>query len=202
LSSVFSELITNNQPVDVFYLKQFKGFDQNGAQIINDTPVFAGDPNPHELIGFTNTLRYGKLSFTFNMSGAFGFYIYNNTLNGVTAFYQLSKGQNIAKGELNTGEKLTSAGIAASTRYIEKGNYLKMRNATFNYAFGNAGRYFKNVNAFVSVTNLFVITKYKGGDPEVNVDKTDINNQYPARSIDYIPFPTPRIVTLGVNFSL
>ena len=201
LSGATAEAIANNQPVDVFYLKPFSGFDKTtGAQNIGNTPVFAGDPNAHQIIGFSNTLRYGKLSLSFNMNGSFGFLIYNNTLNGVTPFYQLSKGQNIATGQFGTGEKLSAASIAASTRYLEKGNYFKMRNITFNYAFGNAGKYVKNLNAFVSATNLFVITKYTGGDPEVNVDKT--NNGYPSLSIDYIPFPTPRLVTLGVNFSL
>jgi iron complex outermembrane receptor protein len=200
LSGATAQVIANNQPIDVYYLKKFSGFDANGAQIIGASPVFAGDPNPHVNIGFSNTLRYKKLSFSFNMSGAFGFLIYNNTLNGVTDLYQLSKGQNIAEGQLGTGEKLSAASIAASTRYLEKGNYLKMRNMTFNYTFGNAGKYFKNINAFVTATNVFVITKYTGGDPEVNVDKTV--NGYPSRSIDYIPFPTPRMVTFGFNFSL
>ena len=201
LSGATAEAIANDQPIDVYYLKPFMGFDKTtGAQIIGDNPQFSGDPNAHEIIGFSNTFRYGKFSLSFNMNGSFGFLIYNNTLNGVTPLYQLSKGENIATGQFGTGEQLATASIAASTRYLEKGDYFKMRNLTFNYSFGNTGKYLKNLNAYISATNLFVITKYTGGDPEVNVDKT--NNGYPSLSIDYIPFPTPRLITVGVNFSL
>jgi len=56
------------------------------------------------------------------------------------------------------------------------------------------------LNAFVSGTNLFVITKFTGFDPEVNVDKS--SGGYPSRSIEYIPYPTPRILTFGFNLSL
>ena len=87
-----------------------------------------------------------------------------------------------------------------SSRYLESGNYVKLRNATLGYAVGNVGRYVKNLNAFVSGTNLFVITKFTGFDPEVNVDKN--NNGYPSRNIEYIPYPTPRVLTFGFNLSL
>ncbi|HWJ29054.1 MAG TPA: hypothetical protein VNS32_21095 [Flavisolibacter sp.] len=75
-----------------------------------------------------------------------------------------------------------------------------MRNATIQYAFGDVGKYFRSLNVFVSATNLFVITKFTGFDPEVNVDKS-LNN-YPSRNMEYIPYPTPRIITLGVSFGL
>jgi iron complex outermembrane receptor protein len=47
---------------------------------------------------------------------------------------------------------------------------------------------------------LFVTTKFTGFDPEVNIDKSQ--NAYPSRSIEYVPYPTPRAITFGVNFSL
>jgi iron complex outermembrane receptor protein len=83
---------------------------------------------------------------------------------------------------------------------LEKGNYFKLRNATVRYSFGNAGKYLKGITAFVSGSNLFVITKFTGFDPEVNIDKSQ--NNYPSRSIEYIPYPTPRTVVFGFNFSL
>ena len=78
--------------------------------------------------------------------------------------------------------------------------YLKLRNATLNYAFGDLGKYVKNLNVFAGGTNLFVITKFTGFDPEVNVDKN--NNGYPSRNIEYVPYPTPRIINFGFNMSL
>ena len=87
-----------------------------------------------------------------------------------------------------------------NARYLEKGDFFKLRNATFMYAFGNVGKYFKNLNAFVTGANLFVITKFTGFDPEVNIDKNQ--NNYPSRSIEFVPYPTPRTITFGINVGL
>lgn len=199
VSGAFAQIIANNYPVNEYYLKEFKGYDQSGLQIIGDAPIYAGNPNPKMLLGFTNTLRYNKLSFTINASGAFGYLIYNNTFNTITNIGQIAKGQNIAQMNVTSGESIKS-GVAASTRYLEKGDFFKLRNASFSYAFGDIGKYLKNLNAFVSATNLFVITKFTGFDPEVNVDKN--NNNYPSRNMEYIPYPTPRTITFGFNLAL
>ena len=199
VSSVLAQIIANNQPVNEFYLKKFSGFDQTGQQIIGANPVYAGDPNPHMIMGFSSTVRYNKLSFTFNASGAFDYVIYNNTFNTITNISQIGKGKNTAAINVSSLESVNS-GVSASSRYLENGNFLKLRNASFSYAFGDVGNYIKNLTAFVSGTNLFVLTKFTGFDPEVNVDKS--NNNYPSRSIEYIPYPTPRIVSFGFNLGL
>lgn len=199
VSGALAQIITNNQPVNEFYLKKFSGFDQNGQQIIGDAPVYAGDPNPHVILGFNTTLRYKKLSLGINASGAFGYMIYNNTYNTITNISQLQKGQNIWADALKTNESIND-GVAASTRYLESGDYLKLRNATITYSLGDVGKYVKNLNVFAGGTNLFVITKFTGFDPEVNVDKS--NNNYPSRNMEYIPYPTPRIITFGFNLGL
>ncbi len=48
--------------------------------------------------------------------------------------------------------------------------------------------------------NLFVITKFTGFDPEVNVDKSI--NGIPSRGIEYIPYPSARTILLGLTFGL
>jgi iron complex outermembrane receptor protein len=75
-----------------------------------------------------------------------------------------------------------------------------MSNATLSYALGNVGKSFKNASVFVTGQNLFVITKFSGFDPEVNVDKNA--NFVPSVGFEYQPYPTARTFTLGVNFSL
>jgi iron complex outermembrane receptor protein len=80
-----------------------------------------------------------------------------------------------------------------------KGDYLKLRSLTA-VTFGNKGKYIKNLSAFITGSNLFVITKFTGFDPEVNIDKS--NNSYPSRSIEYVPYPTPRAISFGFNFTL
>ena len=202
VSGGYAEVIANNQPIDAYYLKPFQGFDKDGNQIVDSAgkqQIFAGDPNPHEVVGFNTTLRYKKLSLVINAGGSFDFKIYNNTYNTITNLGNFAKGLNVAKAGFSTGESV-SDGAQVSTRYLENGNYLKLRNATLSYAFGNLGQYIKNFNAFVSGSNLFVITKFTGFDPEVNIDKN--LNSYPSRSMEYLPYPTPRIITLGFNLTL
>ncbi len=199
VSGTLAQVITNNEPVNEYYLKPFGGYDATGNQIIGGTPVYAGDPNPHVISGISTSLRLNKLNFSLNAGGAFGFLIYNNTATSVTNINGITTGRNIDLAAYNSAEG-KSSGVGASTRFLEKGDYVKLRNVTVRYDLGNAGRYVKNLSAFVSGTNLFVITKFNGFDPEVNVDKS--NGAYPSRSIEYVPYPTPRVITFGVNFSL
>ncbi len=199
VSGALAQVIGNNQPVNVFYVKEFQGFDHNGQQIISDNPKFLGDPNPHWIYGFSNSLKYKKVSLNFNASGAGGFKVYNNTYNTVTNVSNIQNGKNISSQAIGSSENL-NASVAASSRYIEDGTFIKLRNLTINYAMGSVGKYLKNLNVFVGGVNLFVITKFKGFDPEVDVDKT--KDGYPSRNIEYIPYPTPRAIYFGFNASL
>jgi TonB-linked SusC/RagA family outer membrane protein len=199
VSGTLAQIITNNQPVDEFWLKPFQGFDQKGNQIIGANPQFAGNPNPKTLFGVSTTLRYKKLSLNINGGGSSGFLIYNNTATSVTNISGITSGRNIDQNAFNSAEQ-PSSGVGASTRFLEDGSYFKLRNASLTYSFGNIGNYLKNLNVFVSGTNLFVITGFSGFDPEVNIDKS--NSGYPSSSIEYIPYPTPKSYVVGVNFAL
>jgi TonB-dependent starch-binding outer membrane protein SusC len=199
VSGTLGQVITNNQPIDEFNLKPFGGYDQKGNQIIGANPVYAGDPNPSTLYGGSTTLRYKKLSLTINGGGSGGFLIYNNTATSVTNLSGIAQGRNVDKNAYNSPE-MPSSGVGASQRFLESGNFFKLRNLALTYNIGNVGNYLKNLSVYVSGSNLFVITKFSGFDPEVNIDKS--NGAYPSRSIEYIPYPTPRSIQAGLNFSL
>ncbi len=199
VSGALAQVIGNNHPVNVFYLKTFTGYDQAGQQVISSDPTFHGDPNPHYLYGLSTTLRFNKLTLGINASGAADYYIYNNTYNTVTNISNIGKGQNIDASAIGSKESIND-GVAASSRYLEKGNFFKLRNMTLSYAVGDLGKAIKNLNVFVGANNLFVITNFTGFDPEVNVDKS--KDGYPSRNMEYLPYPTPRIISFGFNMSL
>jgi hypothetical protein len=201
VSGTLSQVITNDQPVNEFYLKPFNGFDSGGNQIIGsaDEIAFAGDPNPHTIYGISTNLRYKNFTLSLNAGGAGGFLIYSNTRTNITNIGGIPNGRNIDKEAYNSPEQ-PSSGAAVSTRFLEDGDYFKLRNASINYNIGNIGSYIKGLNIFVSGSNLFVLTKFTGFDPEVNIDKS--SSGYPSRSIEYVPYPTPRIISFGLNFSL
>ena len=197
-SGAYSEAIANNQPVDVFYLPTFKGFDKDGIGQY-DPSTYQGDPNPTSYVGFSTTLGYQKLSLSLNFHGSFGNKIFNNTAMSVLNINNIVGGRNIGSGLLNAGENVANA-ITPSTRFLESGDFIKLGNATLSYNFGNVGNVIKALNVYVSGNNLFVISNYKGFDPEVNVDKA--LNGIPSLGVDYIGFPTQRTYLFGIKFSL
>jgi iron complex outermembrane receptor protein len=76
-----------------------------------------------------------------------------------------------------------------STRYLESGAFIRLSNTTLSYRFKVPGNYIHAVRLYVTGTNLFIITKYKGVDPELNLSLNnqasgqfigvDMNNYYP-----------------------
>ncbi|MGB4770147.1 MAG: SusC/RagA family TonB-linked outer membrane protein [Chitinophagaceae bacterium] len=201
ISGATSQLIVADQPLNVYYLRKFEGFDKTTGQSIyadNEKLFYSGSPNPTRIYGITTDLTWKKLFASANMNGAAGHYLYNNTANSVINVGNLGT-RNISAAIPGTGENLSNA-IAPSTRFLEKGDYLKLANATIGYRIGNLGNAFKNVTVTVTGQNLFVITKFTGFDPEVNVDKNV--NGIPSAGIEYIPYPSARTILLGLTFGL
>lgn len=205
MSNAFVQAIANDQPVNVFYTRRFEGLDKDGFSTYADggnVNYFVGNPNPKMLLGFSTRVTYKKFGLEANMNGAFGHDIYNNTLNSVLPISNLSPSRrNTAKVLLNSAvlENLANP-VAPSSRFLQKGNYMRLANTTISYAFGNLGKTFKNVTAYITGQNLFVITDFDGFDPEVNTDKQV--NGVPSVGIEYIPYPSARTFMLGVSFSL
>ncbi len=199
-SGAYCEVLANGQPIDEFYVPQFLGFDKTtGLASYSPTPQFSGNPNPKGFYGFATDVTWKKWNLGLNFHGNYGNLIYNNTAMSVLNISNIIGGRNIASGLIGNGESTANA-ITPSTRFLEKGDFVKLGNATISYKLGSLGKYIKNANVYISGSNLFVISKYKGFDPEVNIDKT--LNGVPSLGVDYIGFPTARTFLLGVNFSL
>ncbi|WBA41511.1 SusC/RagA family TonB-linked outer membrane protein [Hymenobacter canadensis] len=211
LSGATSQRIQNGQPINAFYLEQYLGINEQGNSnyvTVDGTPnsprvlAFVGSPNPTTLLGLGANARYGKLSLVANMTGAFGHYIYNNTLNAFGNVGQIGGQKNIALSTFeNPVKEATGNAGSASTRYLEKGDFLKLSNLTVSYGFGNLGSFVKGARVYVTGQNLLVFTGYDGFDPEVNTVKREAN-QVPSSGIDYLPYPSARTFTFGVNFNL
>ena len=205
VSGTLVQTIQNGLPINAFYTRKFLGMDKaTGLATYEDdgnTFFFVGNPNPKTILGLSTTVRYTKLSLTINMNGAFGQSIYNNTLNNTINVGNINGGRNIAVSVFKDPVKESFANpVTASSRFIEKGNYLKMSNVSLAYALGNIGKTFKGANIFITGQNLFVITNFSGFDPEVNVNKGA--NFVPSVGFEYQPYPSARTVSFGLNFSL
>jgi len=203
-SNVTAQRVIAGQPLNVWYLRQFEGLDKSTGQSVytdaGNSLFYSDSPNPDVLLGVSTDFSYKKFTATINMSGTFGHYVFNNTAASVLGIGNLGT-RNIAK-DLIGGEvkEALSNAPAPSTRNLEKGNYLKMTNATIAYRVGNVGKNLRNLNISLTGQNLFVITNYKGFDPEVNTDGGV--GGIPSLGIEYIPYPSARFISLGITFSL
>ncbi len=206
LSGAFAQLIKTDYPINSFYLKKFTGIDKTtGISTYEggEQKFFLGSANPKTLAGLTINVGYKKLNVEMAMNGAFGHFIYNNTSKGVLAFKNLNSNKNVGKRDyelgLSLGEKPVNP-TSASSRYLEKGDYLKMSNLTASYNLGSLGKNIKSSSFFVNAQNLFVITKFSGFDPEINVSKP--LNGVASFGMENTPYPSSRTINLGFNFSL
>jgi len=204
----------------VFFLPHYTGTDAQGNQTFdgqtiaqNATP--AGhyiDPAPKFNYGITNTFDYGNWSLNFALRGIYGQKVFNNTLLDVETVTRLP-GNNVTKEALTNGIKDAPV---ASDYWLENASFLRLDNATLSYSFKNLS--FANaLRVFVSGNNLFVITKYRGLDPEIKTENAvgggNIlfgNNLNGGQNQAYIDanygnqafYPRVRIITIGVSATL
>jgi iron complex outermembrane receptor protein len=87
-----------------------------------------------------------------------------------------------------------------STKYLEKGDFLRLGNLTFGYTVRGAildKLKMSNARLYVNASNLFVITGYSGTDPEVDTDKS--LNGVPSAGMEYLSYPRDKSVSVGLN---
>jgi iron complex outermembrane receptor protein len=205
VSGTTVEVIQNGLPMNAFYTRKYLEMDKaTGLAIYEDggsTFYYVGDPNPKTLLGISSTLQYKRLSIIVNMYGALGQDIFYNTLLNVTNVGGINTLKNIALSVYKDPVKESFANpVTPSSRFIVKGNYVKMANLTVSYNLDNVARFSKGANIYLTGQNLFIITKYPGFDPESNFDGG--NSGIPSIGIDYAQYPPSRIILFGLNFSL
>lgn len=89
-------------------------------------------------------------------------------------------------------------GNLVSSRYIESNDFFRMRSLALGYNFDLKKYKIKNLRAFISGENLFVLTKYSGVDPEIPVNE---DNGAVLFSAGPSVYPMTRKFIFGVNVS-
>lgn len=202
LTNAYAQLLSGGQPLFSYYLREFGGFDENGQTIYpnGDVQTFVGKSAlPTTNLGFSTRVEYGNWDLSAFLTGQFGFWVYNNTENAFFTAGALNSGSNVTENVIGNGEAFNNA-PDVSTRFLEKGDFLRLQNATLGYNFDISEENFLNsVRLSVTGQNLFLITNYSGLDPEVNTDKS--LNGIPTAGIEYTSYPRARTVLLGLNVS-
>jgi iron complex outermembrane receptor protein len=163
--------------------------DRNEDGTINQDDFFKSKrADPRVFLGFSSGLTYKKFSAGFVLRGSFDNYVYNNNYSQTGTANQILGNAvlyNASANYLETGFVGNSLGLL-SDYYIQNASFLKMDNLSIGYNLGKL-RGITNLRLSANVQNVFVITKYKGLDPEV------------SNGVDNNLYPRPRIFGVGVN---
>ena len=89
-----------------------------------------------------------------------------------------------------------------STRYIEDGSYLRVKNITLGYTVPKSVlEHWKieNLRVYMNIQNLYTFTKYSGYDPEVGASTKDSSGL--TFGVDNGRYPSPMTCSFGVNLT-
>ncbi|TAE28306.1 MAG: TonB-dependent receptor [Cytophagales bacterium] len=209
----------SNAPVQVLVVGQpFGTFLMN--PIVGYGPEVGGAQSPKygtkdaialittgESINFGTGLptRYGGLnnSFTFGDFDASLFLQYsggNKILNN--SFYEYTRLDNITKNAYGAAKPLyNDPETRFNADFLENGSFVRVGNLTLGYkipasVFGGS-KIVNNARIYVTGQNLHVFTKYKGFDPGVS-SQLGVDGAG-AVGVDYLAYPLPRNLLIGVN---
>lgn len=205
-SFLYSQIVQPGYALGTFNLWHYLGKNANGVStyekadgtttavqpLSTDTRI-NGNAQPTLIYGWTNNFYYKNFDLSFLVRGVMGNKILNATLAGLNNPVD-SKIQNIP--HFTEGESYNDINAYfISDRFLESGSYLRMDNATLGYTIKPHTQNIKSLRFYVSGNNLFVITKYRGIDPEINMGglTPGIDNK------DF--YPKTRTFIIGVNAS-
>lgn len=182
---------------------------KSSTGLVGDDAVYLDESGlPKYYGGLDNNFTYKNIDFGFSLVYTGGYHIYNATRASLMSNYFVNNSTEIldrwtTPGQITDVPKLyltESTATQSSTRFLEKGDFLRMRTISLGYTFKDLSKYgISNLRVYGQVYNAFVITGYKGQDPEVNYTR---NNTNIGISVDNRSVPQPRTYTLGLNISL
>ncbi len=137
------------------------------AAVAAGNPIAQGNPQPFLNASFINSFRYGNFDLNFQLRGVFGNSIMNNTRSNF-----MIPGSILETNMLRDVSGLPKEyGVnVLSTAWLEKGSFVRLDNFQVGYNVPvPANKYFSSARVYLAGNNLFLITKYKGIDPELQV---------------------------------
>jgi TonB-dependent starch-binding outer membrane protein SusC len=207
-NSSFMIRVKEGQPVGQIFGPKYVGIDEQGKWIFEDTDgngsidekdfQVLGKGLPDFTLNWNTNGSYKNFDFSFMIRSAFG----HSIVNQYRVFYE-------APGAITSYNVVESArdisNLTDAPRYsslhVEKGDYVNLDNLTLGYTFplGTSSALSK-VRLYVTGQNLFMITGYKGADPEVRYVDTEDNNNPLSAGIDRRnTWVRTRTLTLGLN---
>jgi len=197
----------------------------DGKPKINPTKsVLIGNREPDFLLGLSSSVRYKNASFSFLFDGRKGGDVVNVTGRGLWSSGQhkdleFYRGRQIVwDGVVEQADgtfvknatpivldykTITESYAGVSSNFIEDGSYIRLSYVTLTYDFSKILPNKSGINGLnLSVTgsNIFLLTKYTGSDPQINANTSAGGTG--SIGIDNYPVPSTRSinVTVSANF--
>jgi len=208
------------------WVGDYKWKDLNGDGVINQNDrTIIGDPFPAFQYGINNYFSYKGFDLNIFINGLYGNKIYNSLrsnmsdpanngvmLKSILGFAQIEKiNPNGSLSDIDNVRVINpnndisrlvlvnqNSNQRFSTRFIEDGSYLRLKNVSFGYNFNKKTMKIlkiENLRIYSSIQNLFTISNYKGLDPEIG----SIKQNMLTTGIDDGRYPSQRIYTFGLN---
>ena len=197
--------LIKGQPVGIFLLYKHAGVDANGNQILADLNkdgvitegprsgdrYIAGNPQPKFTYAFTGNLTYKNWDASVLFRGVQGNKIFSGVLAGFTHTPNVVKGNGIVGSSAN----VFNLALGPSDYWLQDGSFLRLDNLNIGYKVPvGSSKYISSLRLSFTGSNLFVITKYKGLDPEIRADG---GGGFGIDGTDF--YPRTRNFAFGVN---
>lgn len=176
--------------------------DTNGDGVINaDDRTYIGDPIADITMGLNISFNYKRFDFNAYAFASIGNEIVRNyernlpLTNRPTYFLDRWTGP----GTSNTSPRVTTGAtgnILFSDFYVEDGSFLRLQSIQLGYSVGQETLEklkFSKLRFYVTGSNLFTLTKYRGYDP------TTSNGAPIGGGIDQGFYPSPKTFLFGMN---
>jgi len=185
----------------------FEDVNKDGNITTDDRKV-VGDAWPKFFGGLTNNLSYKSFDLNFLFTFSYGNRLWNHnrllnehggTLGDTRALTvtQLDRWQN--PGDITDVPRLALQNYNRQeiSRFFEDASFLRLRNLTLGYTLPPVRN--TQLRVYVTGTNLWLLTKYLGADPETRIERGENQN---IQGYDFASPPTPRTIQFGVNITL
>lgn len=183
----------------------YRDLDGDGKIDADKDRTIIGCAEPDFIYGLTNTFSYKGFGLSVFLQGSQGNDIFNASkidMEGMQDF------RNQSKQVLNRWQRpgmITDIPRAAnkenihnSSRFVEDGSYLRIKNITLSYDFKSEWLrkiHLSKLQVYATAQNLVTFTNYKGYDPEVNTFTSNAASQ----GIDYGTYPQSKAIIFGLN---
>lgn len=178
------------KPIEGLYV------DRNSDGQINESDkYFYKKPSADVIMGFTNKFLYKNWDLSASFHASLGNYVYYDHLSNVGSISSSGLYSNSAFS--NTSPEAVALGFTGigSTEYylsdyfVRNASYLKCSNITLGYSFPELLKNNISGRIYFTAQNPFIITNYKGIDPEV------------SSGVDRNPYPRPMSFQIGLNLN-